>query len=103
MAKTVLSVTLTSVVAAVTLKVPSIVETGTFLMEIDYSLKNISVCMRVVEIGGLTFVETVVVAQQCLASIAVIFQPMQSTHLTLQLETQSILDSTPMEEVCIEP
>ena len=98
MAKTVLYVTLTSVVAAVTLKVP-IVETGSFLMEVDYSLMIISVCMRVVEIGGLTFVETVMVAQQCLASITVIFQPMQSTHLTLLLETQSILDSTPLEEV----
>ena len=102
MAKTVLSVTLTSVVAAVELKV-TIVETGSFLMEIDYSLMTTSVCMRVMEIGVFTFVETVVVAQQCLASIAVIFQPMQSTHLTLQLETQSILDSTPLEEVCIQP
>ena len=99
MAKTVLSVTLTSVVAAVTLK-GSIVETGSLLMEVDYSLMIPSVCTRVVEIGGLTFVETVVVAQQCLASIAVIFQP---THLILQLETQSILDSTPLEEVCIQP
>ena len=102
MAKTVLYVTLTSVVAAVTLKV-TIVETGSFLMEVDYSLVNTSVCMRFAEIGAFTFVETVMVAQQCLASIAVIFQSMQSIHLTLQLETQSILDSTPLEEVCIQP
>ena len=70
-------------------------EVGSFLMEIDYSLMIISVCMRFVEIGGLTFVEIVVLAQQCLASIAVIFQP---THLTVPLEAQSILDSSLMEE-----
>ena len=39
--------------------------------------------MRVVEIGGLTFVETVVAH---LASIIVIFQPMQSTNPQLETE-----------------